>query len=141
MRFSYRRSRYNVPAVRRIVGRALCFEENAMSTRSCGNARERAFERRLWEHGFRVGDLIAHAPIDSGLPHIVAEVGSVGKRLAVTFAELHEHALPPGFAAVVARCVARRWWFYTSPDERFEDFTEFLDALPGGDRPALPSRA
>jgi hypothetical protein len=120
-----------------------------MSTRETGNARERTFERRLWEHGFRTarfsgsgtrvsdgrkenglcGDLVALAPMDSGLPHIIVEVGGIGKRLAVAFAELAAQPLPPGFVPCIARCVARRWWFYTSPDDRFADFADFIAAL------------
>lgn len=123
-----------------------------MSTRSTGASRERSFEARLWAVGFRTmrasasgqriaedrrihglpGDLLAIAPTDSGLPHILAEVGGIGKRLGVAFAELTAEPLPPGFVPAVARCVARRWWYYLDPDTRFEDFAEFVDALRGG---------
>ena len=40
------------------------------------------------------GDLIAFAPDGSGLPNVVAEIGGVGKRLAVTFAGLRAEPLP-----------------------------------------------
>jgi hypothetical protein len=120
-----------------------------MSTRSKGASRERSFEARLWEVGFRTmrasasgqriadnrrryglpGDLLAVAPIDAELPHLLCEVGGVGKRLAVAFAELTAQPLPPGFVPCIARCVARRWLFYTSPDDRFTDFADFIAAL------------
>jgi len=123
-----------------------------MSTRATGNQRERSFEARLWAHGYRTarfsgsgqrvsdgrkenglcGDLIALAPMDSGLPHLIAEIGGVGKRLGVAFTVLHEYPLPPGFVAVVARCVKRSWIYYTSPDDRHTTFDGFLIALREG---------
>ena len=75
------------------------------------------------------GDVIALAPVDSGLPHVIVEVGGIGKRLAVSFAELTEAPLPPGFTALVARCVNRKWLWYSDPDSRHPDLLEALDAL------------
>jgi hypothetical protein len=69
--------------------------------------------------------------MDSGLPHIVAEVGGIGKRLAVAFAELTAQALPPRFVPVVVRCVKRHWLYYTSPTDRFGDFGDFIHTLKG----------
>src|ERR1700730_1768732 len=117
-----------------------------MSTRATGAARERAFEYRLWQYGYRTarfsssgeriseerkengicGDLIGFAPISSGLPHIIVEIGGSKKSLAVAFAELTEHPIPGGFRPIVARCVARSWSYYTTPESQYNDFASFI---------------
>jgi hypothetical protein len=74
------------------------------------------------------GDLIAFAPADHGLPHVIAEIGGAGKRLAVTFAEMLEDPLPPGFVALIGVVVNRRWRWYSDPDSRHESLQEALDA-------------
>jgi hypothetical protein len=123
-----------------------------VSSRALGNARERAVEKALWAFGYRTmcsrasgqrinptgrenalpGDIIAIAAIHSGLPHILAECGGIGKRLGTTFRELTERGLPGGFVALVARCVDRSWWYYISEDDRFDRLEDALDALRAG---------
>ncbi|HEY6485379.1 MAG TPA: hypothetical protein VIX83_03220 [Candidatus Cybelea sp.] len=50
----------------------------------------------------------------SGYPHVIAEIGGIGKRLGAAFAKLHDGGpLPPGFIALVGRVVRRRWFWYT----------------------------
>lgn len=76
------------------------------------------------------GDLIALAPPHSGWPHLIVEVGGLGKRVGQSFAEMTEHGTPPGFAPVVARIISRaRWRFSIDSDHAFDDLTEALDAL------------
>ena len=58
------------------------------------------------------GDLIAFADRDKSLPHLIVEVGGRGKSARESFAQMTEHGLPPGFRAVVARCVGRRWRYH-----------------------------
>jgi hypothetical protein len=133
---------------RRISLMARCI----VSGRATGNARERAFESRLWKHGYRTarftgsgqrisakhqeggicGDMIALAPEHSGLPHLVAEIGGTGKRLGTAFAALTARPLLGGFVPVVARCVARSWIYYTAPGSRHNHFSAFIDALKDG---------
>lgn len=74
------------------------------------------------------GDLIAFAPVESGYPHVVAEIGGVGKVITAAFAELLEHPLPPGFIAMVIRFVKRKRRYYLDSDNRFESLTEALEA-------------
>lgn len=120
-----------------------------MSSRALGNAREHRVEEMLWEHGFRTmlarasgmrmkveaqgnalaGDIIAISAWESGLPHLLIEVGGIGKRLGVAFAELTEYPLPSGFVPVVVRCVSRAWKWYLSPDDRFDALSDALAAL------------
>jgi hypothetical protein len=76
------------------------------------------------------GDIIAVAPEASGYPHCVVEVGGIGKRLGAAFDELYAGGeLPPGFVALVARCVRRRWIWYSSPDERHASLEAAVDAV------------
>lgn len=84
--------------------------------------------KRREENGIP-GDIIAWAPSDSRWPHLLIEVGGSGKRIAVTFAELLEHPLPAGHAAIVATCVGKRWRWYIDPDSRFGSLIEALEAL------------
>jgi len=74
------------------------------------------------------GDIIALAPVDSGLPHIIAEVGGAKKSVRAALAEMTAHPLPPGFVAIVARCVGRRWRWHIG-DDRSESFSSLEDAL------------
>lgn len=53
------------------------------------------------------GDLIALAPVDSQLPHLIVEVGGPSKSVAESLAEMTEHPLPPGFVPIVARCIGK----------------------------------
>ena len=76
------------------------------------------------------GDLFALAAPDSGYPHVIAEIGGVGKRLRAAFDELYEGGpLPAGFAALVGRVVRRRWLWYSAADERHPSLKAALDAL------------
>lgn len=93
---------------------------------SKGSGQRIALEGR--EHALP-GDLIAIAPMDSGLPHLLVECGGVGKRLGVAFRELRREPLPGGFVALLARVVARKWWYYIAEGERFSDLREALDGL------------
>ena len=74
------------------------------------------------------GDLIALAPVDSGFPHVIIEVGGVGKVVTAAFDELLEFPLPPGFIAMVIRFVKRKRRYYLDADSRFESLTEALEA-------------
>ncbi len=74
------------------------------------------------------GDLIALAPVDSGFPHVVVEVGGVGKNVTAAFNELLEYPLPAGFIALVCRFVKRKRRYYIDADNRFESLTEALEA-------------
>jgi len=123
-----------------------------VSSRALGNAREHTLEARLWPYGYRTmlskgsgqriaasaaegplrGDLIAIAPVNSGLPHLLFECGGIGKRLGTTFAEMTREPLPGGFVAMIARVVNRSWWYYTSEDDRFDTLDDALDSLRGG---------
>ena len=62
-----------------------------------------------------------------GLPHIWAEVGGIGKRLEVSFARLTRDGLPPGVVPLVVRAVERKWWYYTSPSDRFSTLNDALE--------------
>lgn len=74
------------------------------------------------------GDIIGLA-VACG-PHLLVEVGGIGKRLARAFAELRESILP-GFAPLVIRFVCRKRWYYTSEDDRFGTFDDALESLRG----------
>jgi hypothetical protein len=74
------------------------------------------------------GDLIALAPFDSGLPHVIAEIGGVGKRLGAVFAELLEHPMPPGFIPLLVKFEKRKRKYFIDEDNRFESLTEALEA-------------
>jgi len=74
------------------------------------------------------GDVIALAPLDAGVPHIIAEVGGQKKSVRAALAEMTAQPLPPGFVAIVARCVGRRWRWHIG-DDRTESFATLGDAL------------
>ena len=77
------------------------------------------------------GDAIALAPTDSGLPHLLVEVGGEKKSVRSAMAELLKHPLPPGFAPLVARCMSnRRWRWHAFPEERgLDSLSEALEAM------------
>ena len=75
------------------------------------------------------GDIIALAADASGYPHVIAEIGGVGKRLGAAFGELRAEPLPAGFAPIVGRVVRRRWWWYSDVDTRHATLAEALEAL------------
>ncbi len=79
-------------------------------------------------------DVIALAPRDSGMPHFTVEVGGEKKSVRAALAEMLEHPLPPGFVAIVARCVGRRWRWHIGDDrtESFGSLGDALDALRDG---------
>jgi hypothetical protein len=77
------------------------------------------------------GDIIALAPESSGWPHVIAEIGGVGKRLGAAFAELTAEPLTAGFVPIVGRVVRRRWRWYSFPDSRHETLQAALEALKG----------
>ena len=74
------------------------------------------------------GDLIALAPDGSVYPHVIAEVGGVGKRVRAAFAELRAEPLAAGFVPIVGRVVRRRWRWYSSPGSRHKTLREALEA-------------
>lgn len=73
-------------------------------------------------------DVIALAPLDSGLPHLLIEVGGPGKSVRLALAEMLENPLPPGFVPLVARTIDRRMRWHVSA-ERGDVFTKLVDAL------------
>jgi len=73
-------------------------------------------------------DVIALAPLDAGVPHVLCEVGGVKKSVRAALAEMTAHPLPPGFVAIVVRCVGRRWRWHIG-DDRTESFASLGDAL------------
>jgi len=73
------------------------------------------------------GDIIALSQIPT-LPHLLIEVGGIGKRLGTAFEELRG-SLAPGFVPLVVRFVARKRWHYVDEDSRFPSLAEALDAL------------
>lgn len=75
------------------------------------------------------GDVIAFAPEDSTLPHLLIEIGGAGKRLAVTFAEMESRALPAGFVALIGIVADRRWRWYSNPDSRHASLIEALESM------------
>lgn len=75
------------------------------------------------------GDLIALAPDGSGWPHVIAEIGGVGKRLHAAFTELRAEPLAAGFVPIVGRVVRRRWLWYSDVDARHATLREALDAI------------
>lgn len=79
-------------------------------------------------------DVIALAPVDAGTPHLVAEVGGQKKSVRAALAEMTVHPLPPGFVAIVVRCVDRRWRWHIGDDrtESFPTLGDALDALRDG---------
>jgi len=85
---------------------------------------QRRGKRRL-ENGL-AGDIIALAPQHSGLPHLLAEVGGAGKRIAVAFAELRE-GMPPGFAPLVVVFRNRKCFYYPDEDVRHDALREALE--------------
>lgn len=122
-----------------------------MSSSATGAARVASVERQLAALGYRFvrssasgragsaerrenripGDLIAFAPADTRLPHLLVECGGIGKRVGSAFAELTERPLPVGFIPLVARCVRRSWRWHIGPDrcEAFASLEEALDAV------------
>lgn len=86
---------------------------------------QRRGARRV-ENGI-AADIIALA-IMGGRPHLLVEVGGVGKRLGVAFAELRESILP-GFVPMVVRFVNRQRFVYVDEDHRFKSFAEAIEAL------------
>lgn len=75
------------------------------------------------------GDLIAFAPAESALPHVIAEIGGAGKRLAVTFAEMLVEPLPAGFAPLIGVVVKRKWRWYSDPDSRHDALKDALESI------------
>lgn len=62
------------------------------------------------------GDIIALAPKDTMLPHLIIEAGGKSKSVAESLREMTEHPLPAGFIPIVARCVGRgiyAWRWHT----------------------------
>lgn len=118
-----------------------------MSASALGGKRVGSVMSRLWSVGYRcartsasgqrrgarreemglAGDIIALATLD-GYPHLIIEVGGVGKRLGKAFAELRE-SLAPGFAAIVVRYVDRKSWWYVDEDTRCASIGEAIDAI------------
>jgi len=118
-----------------------------VSSTSLGTSREMAVGRSLaklsytWAKISRSGqvrgddrehrilaDLIAFAPQDGGIPHLLVSIGGVGKRLRVAFEELRSLPMPPGFIPLLVRFVKRKRWYYLDEDSRFESLTEALEA-------------
>jgi hypothetical protein len=81
---------------------------------------------RIEEEGL-AGDIISLS-VAPGLPHLLVEVGGIGKRLGTAFDELRGSILP-GFVPIVVRFVHRKCWIYVDEDNRFASFSEALDAL------------
>ena len=75
------------------------------------------------------GDLIALARDGSGYPHVIPEIGGVGKRVRTAFAELKAEPLATGFVPIVGRVVRRRWLWYSSAKSRHETLREALATL------------
>jgi hypothetical protein len=75
------------------------------------------------------GDLIALAPDGSGWPHVIAEIGGVGKRLGAAFRELRAEPLAAGFVPIVGRVVRRRWRWYSDVNTVHSSLAEALSAL------------
>jgi len=125
-----------------------------MSSVAKGAARVGSVLTALSQHGYRcarvaasgqrkgarrgepgiAADVIALAPLDAGTPHVLCEVGGVKKSVRAALAEMTAHPLPPGFVAIVARCIGRRWRWHIGDDrsESFPSLTEALDALHDG---------
>lgn len=62
------------------------------------------------------GDIIALAPKDSSLPHLIAEIGGPSKSVKQSLQEMTEHPLPPGFVPIVGRCIGKgrnAWRWHT----------------------------
>lgn len=62
------------------------------------------------------GDIVALAPTESALPHLIVEVGGASKSVKQSIAEMTEHALPPGFIPIVGRCIGKgrsAWRWHT----------------------------
>ncbi len=73
-------------------------------------------------------DVIALAPLNSGYPHLLVEVGGRGKSVRLALAEMLEEPLPPGFVPLVARTIDRRMRWHVSA-ERGDVFAKLVDAL------------
>ncbi len=119
-----------------------------MSSAAKGAARVGSVLSALSRHGYRcariassgqrkgarraeiglAADVIALAPLDGGVPHLLAEVGGQKKSVRAALAEMTAHPLPPGFVAIVARCVGRRWRWHVG-DDRTEAFSTLIQAL------------
>ena len=113
---------------------------------STGGQRVGAVMTTLHEHGFRcarvsasgqrkgarrdeagiAADIIA---IGAGaLPNLIVEVGGVGKRLGVAFAEMRA-SCPPTFAPMVVRFVGRKRRWYAHEDAFHDSLESALDEL------------
>lgn len=83
------------------------------------------------------GDLIALAPEHSGYPHLLVEVGGIGKRVEASLREMTEHGpLPGGFVPIVARLVDPKargrvdgWRWYIANDDWYLTLDALLAAL------------
>ncbi len=79
------------------------------------------------------GDLLAIAPQDSNLPHLIAEIGGPGKRIDSSIAEMVAEGLPAGVIPIVVKQTAsrpeRRWRWSLSSDEGYDTLEELLDAV------------
>jgi len=128
--------------------------EYGLSSTTKGAARVGAVLTALSRHGYRcarvassgqrkgarrvelgiAGDVIALAPLDAGVPHIICEVGGVKKSVRAALAEMTTLPMPPGFVAIVVRCVDRRWRWHIGDDqtESFPTLGDALDALRSG---------
>lgn len=84
---------------------------------------------RRAEHGLG-GDVIALATVP-GYPHLLVEVGGVGKRVGAAFQELRG-SLMPGFAPLVVRFVGRVRRAYVGEDERYDAVIDAVLALRDG---------
>ena len=77
------------------------------------------------------GDIIAFAPPEAGKPHLLVEVGGAKKSVFESLAEMRAEPLPPGFVAIVARCMPnRRWrWHFEAHERGVDTLQELFEAL------------
>lgn len=122
-----------------------------MSNIAKGSARVGSVMSKLWIYGYRCarisasgqrkgarreeagidGDIIAFADRDQTLPHLIVEVGGRSKSVSESMLQMREHGLPPGFIAIVARCMPnRRWrWHFESHERGVDSLDELFEAL------------
>jgi hypothetical protein len=111
-----------------------------LSTRQAGNRRENRFGDALesrnyfvsYSRGSRGIDVVAIG-LKGAAPHILAEVGGIGKRVRSSFAKLRAAPSFPGSRKIVARELKHKgrcfWRVYTDPDTSFDDIDAALESL------------
>jgi len=89
-------------------------------------------------------DIVA-LPLEACYPNLLIEVGGIGKRVAISFAEISEHALPRTVPLIVRHIRHGKWRWHLDCDTSFESLPDLLayfreNSYSGLDRLAAEDR-